>query len=43
VPTSELVVVPGGAHGFMVEHAGRFTTPLRAFLDRVSREDQLAA
>jgi 3-oxoadipate enol-lactonase len=43
IPTSELVVVPGGAHGFMVEHAGRFNAPVRAFLDRRSAEDQLAA
>jgi len=43
IPSSELVVVPGGAHGFMVEHAGRFNAPVRAFLDRRSAEDQLAA
>jgi 3-oxoadipate enol-lactonase len=43
VPTSDLVVVPGGAHGFMVEHAGRFNAPVRAFLDRVSRQDQLVS
>jgi 3-oxoadipate enol-lactonase len=43
IPTSELVVVPGGAHGFMVEHAGRFNAPVRAFLDRVGAQDQLTA
>jgi 3-oxoadipate enol-lactonase len=40
IPDSELVIVGGAAHGFMVENAGRFNDHVRAFLDRVSA-DQL--
>lgn len=43
IPGSELVIVTGAAHGFMVESAGRFNPPVRAFLDRVSAEDAAAA
>jgi 3-oxoadipate enol-lactonase len=39
IPTSELVIVGGAAHGFMVENAGRFNAPVRAFLDRVSADE----
>jgi 3-oxoadipate enol-lactonase len=33
---AELVVIPGAAHGFMFEHAGRFNHHVLEFLDRVS-------
>jgi 3-oxoadipate enol-lactonase len=36
IPGSELVIVTGGAHGFMVENAGRFNSAVREFLDRIS-------
>lgn len=35
VPGAELVVVRGGAHGFMLEHAGAFNAAVLSFLDRV--------
>jgi 3-oxoadipate enol-lactonase len=41
IPGAELVVVRGGAHGFMVEHAGAFNRAVLEFLDRVT--DQLEA
>lgn len=39
---SELVIVPGAAHGFMVEHAGRFNRAVRGFLDRVTATELAA-
>jgi 3-oxoadipate enol-lactonase len=36
IPGSELVVIPGAAHGFMFEHAGRFNHHVLEFLDRVT-------
>jgi 3-oxoadipate enol-lactonase len=39
IPGSELVIVTGGAHGFMVENAGRFNDAVRDFLGRVSADD----
>ena len=36
IPGSELVIVTGAAHGFMVEHAGSFNRGVRNFLDRVT-------
>jgi 3-oxoadipate enol-lactonase len=38
LPNSELVVISGAAHGFMVEHASTFNRVLLEFLHRVSRE-----
>jgi 3-oxoadipate enol-lactonase len=38
IPHSELVIVTGAAHGFMVEHAGSFNRAVRSFLDRVAAE-----
>ncbi len=38
IPDSELVIVTGAAHGFMVEHAGSFNRAVRGFLDRVTEE-----
>ncbi|MFZ8998291.1 MAG: alpha/beta fold hydrolase [Ilumatobacteraceae bacterium] len=35
IPTAELVVVSGAAHGFMVEHASTFNSTLLEFLGRV--------
>lgn len=37
LPNSELVVISGAAHGFMVEHATTFNSVLLDFLDRVER------
>jgi 3-oxoadipate enol-lactonase len=37
IPTAELVVVSGAAHGFMVEHASTFNATLIDFLGRVER------
>lgn len=34
IPTAELVVISGAAHGFMVEHAGTFNRVLLDFLGR---------
>lgn len=39
IPNSEMVIITGAAHGFMVENAGRFNESVRAFLDRVSAAD----
>jgi 3-oxoadipate enol-lactonase len=39
IPGSELAVIRGGAHLFMVEHASTFNRTARAFLDRVSAPD----
>ncbi len=38
IPGSELVVISGAAHGFMIEHASTFNRVLKEFLDRVSHE-----
>jgi 3-oxoadipate enol-lactonase len=37
IPTAELVVISGAAHGFMVEHATTFNRILLEFLDRAER------
>jgi len=37
IPTAELVVVSGAAHGFMVEHATTFNSALMHFLRRAER------
>ena len=34
IPTAELVVISGAAHGFMIEHATTFNKILLEFLDR---------
>jgi len=34
IPTAELVVISGAAHGFMIEHATTFNRILLEFLDR---------
>jgi pimeloyl-ACP methyl ester carboxylesterase len=34
IPGSELVVVPGGPHGFNVSHAAEFNQALLRFLER---------
>jgi 3-oxoadipate enol-lactonase len=39
IPDSELVIVTGAAHGFMVENAGSFNRAVRGFLDRVTDPD----
>jgi 3-oxoadipate enol-lactonase len=36
IPTAELVVISGAAHGLMIEHATTFNAVLFEFLDRVS-------
>ncbi len=40
IPGARLAIVRGGAHGFMVEHAGQFNAAVTGFLDeqRLSRE-----
>ena len=40
IPTAELVVISGAAHGFMVEHASTFNRVLLDFLDRAERAYQ---
>lgn len=40
IPTAELVVISGAAHGFMVEHATTFNKVLLEFLDRAERAYQ---
>jgi 3-oxoadipate enol-lactonase len=40
IPTAELVVISGAAHGLMVEHASTFNRVLRDFLDRAERSYQ---
>ncbi len=37
IPTAELVVISGAAHGFMVEHATTFNRVLLGFLDRAEQ------
>ena len=37
IPTAELVVISGAAHGFMVEHAGTFNRVLLDFLGRAEK------
>ena len=37
IPTAELVVISGAAHGFMVEHASTFNRVLLEFLGRAER------
>ncbi len=39
VPNAELAVIGGGAHGFMIEHAGAFNRTALDFLQRVARRD----
>ncbi len=45
VPTAELAVVTGAAHGFMFEHASAFNRTVLAFLDRLTNPvgDDVAA
>jgi len=38
LPDSEMVIVTGAAHGFMIEHAGSFNRGVRGFLDRVTAD-----
>ncbi|TFH14749.1 MAG: alpha/beta fold hydrolase, partial [Acidimicrobiales bacterium] len=40
IPTAELVVISGAAHGFMVEHASTFNRVLLEFLGRAERAHQ---
>ncbi len=40
IPTAELVVISGAAHGFMVEHASTFNRVLLEFLGRAERAYQ---
>jgi 3-oxoadipate enol-lactonase len=40
IPTAELVVISGAAHGFMVEHASTFNKVLLEFLGRAERAHQ---
>lgn len=40
IPTAELVVISGAAHGFMVEHATSFNRVLLEFLGRAERAHQ---
>jgi 3-oxoadipate enol-lactonase len=42
IPTAELVVISGAAHGFMVEHASTFNKVLLEFLGRAERAYQRA-
>jgi len=42
LPNSELVVISGAAHGFMVEHATTFNRVLLEFLGRVTRAQHAA-
>ena len=42
IPTAELVVVSGAAHGIMVEHATTFNTALLDFLRRAERSFRAA-
>ena len=43
MPNSELVVISGAAHGFMVEHASTFNRVLLEFLGRVTRAQRAVA
>ncbi|MGI9644594.1 MAG: alpha/beta fold hydrolase [Ilumatobacteraceae bacterium] len=40
IPTAELVVISGAAHGFMVEHASTFNRVLLEFIGRAERAHQ---
>jgi len=40
IPTAELVVISGAAHGFMVEHASTFDKVLLEFLGRAEQATQ---
>ena len=40
IPTAELVVISGAAHGLMVEHASTFNRVLKDFLERAERSYQ---
>ena len=43
IPTAELVVISGAAHGFMVEHATTFNQVLLEFLGRAEKAYQARA
>ncbi len=43
IPTAELVVISGAAHGFMVEHGSTFNRVLRDFLRRAEAAYQASA
>ncbi len=43
IPTAELVVISGAAHGFMVEHGSTFNRVLRDFLRRAETAYQASA
>jgi len=43
IPTAELVVISGAAHGFMIEHAATFNRVLLEFLGRAERAYQTRA
>ena len=43
IPTAELIVISGAAHGFMVEHASTFNKELIGFLRRAERSYRLAS
>ena len=40
IPTAELVVISGAAHGLMIEHATTFNRVLGDFLDRAEKAYQ---
>ena len=40
IPTAELVVISGAAHGLMVEHASTFNRILKEFLERAEQSFQ---
>jgi 3-oxoadipate enol-lactonase len=40
IPTAELVVISGAAHGFMIEHSTTFNANLIRFLNRAERVDR---
>ena len=42
IPDAELVIVQGGAHGFMVENFGPFNKLVLEFLERVTAEQSAA-
>ena len=43
IPTAELVVISGAAHGFMVEHASTFNRVLLEFLGRAESAYRLCS
>ena len=43
IPSAELVVISGAAHGLMIEHATTFNRVVLEFLGRVSPSEQDAA